>query len=96
MGEPSKDSTGVLGAGLRAEIKQIVLEAMREAAGNGTSNSLALLDIEQAAKFLGVPKSWVGEAARRGELTSVKLGHYTRFRPEDLAEFVEQKIISRR
>lgn len=95
MSEPSKDSS-VLGAGLRAEIKQIVLEAMREAAGNGTGGSPSLLDIEQAAKFLRVPKSWVGEAARRGELPSVKLGHYTRFRPEDLAQFIGQKQFTRR
>jgi excisionase family DNA binding protein len=38
-----------------------------------------------------VPKTWISEAARRGEIPTVRLGHYVRFKIEDLQVFVERR-----
>lgn len=70
------------------QIRAVVREEIRAANGNGV-NSPALLSAEQAAKLWDVPKTWIGEAARRGELPCVRLGHYVRFKPEDLQAYVE-------
>jgi excisionase family DNA binding protein len=45
-----------------------------------------LLDAKQLAEHLSVPESWVREQARIGALPSVKLGHYVRFRLDDIKE----------
>jgi len=49
-----------------------------------------LLTYESAAKHLGVPISRVKQAVREQSLRAVKIGHYTRFRREDLEDFVER------
>jgi hypothetical protein len=43
-----------------------------------------LLNAKQLAEHLAVPESWVREQARIGALPSVKLGHYVRFRLDDI------------
>ena len=50
----------------------------------------SLVDAEAAAQLLGVPKSWVLARAREGGLPCVKLGHYTRFSPSDLAAWARK------
>jgi excisionase family DNA binding protein len=55
-----------------------------------------LLTDAEAAELLAVPKSWVGEAARRGELPHVKLGRYRRFDRGELLEWVERQKSGRR
>jgi excisionase family DNA binding protein len=47
-----------------------------------------LLTAPEAAKILNVPESWVREQARLGELPSVRLGHYVRFRSDELRVFL--------
>jgi excisionase family DNA binding protein len=47
-----------------------------------------LLDSFEAAARLGVPETWVRAMARQRKLPSVRLGHYIRFRPADLDDFV--------
>jgi excisionase family DNA binding protein len=47
-----------------------------------------LLTAPEAAKILNVPESWVREQARLGELPSVRLGHYVRFRSDELRAFL--------
>jgi excisionase family DNA binding protein len=48
----------------------------------------ALLTAPDLAKLFGVPESWVREQARLGNLPSVKLGHYVRFRVEEVQHFL--------
>lgn len=48
----------------------------------------ALLNAEQAAALLGVPKSWILSEARAGRCPHVKLGHYTRFDRGELLGWV--------
>jgi excisionase family DNA binding protein len=50
-----------------------------------------LLTDAEAAELLAVPKSWVGEAARAGQLPHVKLGRYRRFVRSELLEWVEEQ-----
>jgi excisionase family DNA binding protein len=72
---------------IRAVVREEIVAANLN--GNGNGHSPALLSAEAAAKCFGVPKTWISEAARRGELPSVKLGHYVRFKPEDLESFIK-------
>ena len=54
----------------------------------GTSR---LLDAGEVAARLNLPVTWVRDAARRGELPSLKLGHYRRFRSEDVESYIAAK-----
>jgi len=71
-------------------IREIVREEIKAAAEN-EHDSPTLLSAEAVAKVFDVPKTWISEAARRGELPSVRLGHYVRFRIEDLQTFVSTR-----
>jgi excisionase family DNA binding protein len=53
-----------------------------------------LLNAEQLAEHLGVPESWVREQARIGHLPSIKLGHYVRFRLDDVQRYLHQPIMT--
>ncbi|MFX0201143.1 MAG: helix-turn-helix domain-containing protein [Candidatus Hodarchaeota archaeon] len=49
-----------------------------------------LLGIEEVAKILNVPRSWVYERTRRGEIPHFKLGKYLRFDAQAIEKFVEK------
>jgi excisionase family DNA binding protein len=51
-----------------------------------------LLDAEQAAVLLGIPRSSVYAYAKRGELPHVKIGRHVKFIRADL----EQALVERR
>jgi excisionase family DNA binding protein len=63
---------------------------LSERIANGESKSLgsALLSAPDLAKLFGVPESWVREQARMGNLPSIKLGHYVRFKIEEVQRFL--------
>ena len=50
-----------------------------------------LLTAEEVASLLQVPKSWVYEQARSGQLPTVCLGRYRRFREESIREWVDRQ-----
>jgi excisionase family DNA binding protein len=50
-----------------------------------------LLTAEDVAEILGVPKSWVYAASRRGELPTVTLGRYRRYRPEAIEQWITEQ-----
>jgi excisionase family DNA binding protein len=50
-----------------------------------------LRDAAYIAERLGVPRSWVYEAARRGDLPSVRCGHYRRFDDRDIDRWIEEQ-----
>ncbi|MFQ5852561.1 MAG: helix-turn-helix domain-containing protein, partial [Candidatus Binatia bacterium] len=69
------------------EIRRIVREEIQALKGeSGQQDGGQLLTAEQVAELWEVAVSKVREMARRGELPHVRLGHYMRFRPEDLNE----------
>ena len=72
------------------EVRRIVREELAVINGNGHS-SPTLLSADAAAKLWDIPKTWISEAARRGEIPTVRLGHYVRFKVEDLQAFVEKR-----
>lgn len=58
-----------------------------------------LLTVKEVAARLAVPKSFVYELARRGDLASARLGRYVRFRVTAIEEYLsrqEQKPLDKR
>jgi len=49
-----------------------------------------LLTAAEVASILRVPKSWVYEQARSGQLPTVCLGRYRRFREESICEWIDR------
>ena len=52
-----------------------------------------LIDAEGAADLLGVNRSWVMDAARRGQIPHVKIGRYTRFFADDLEQWARARQV---
>jgi excisionase family DNA binding protein len=50
-----------------------------------------LLSVHQAAGMLSVRPSWIYDAARRGQLPSVRLGKHVRFLRSDLECWVAEQ-----
>lgn len=50
-----------------------------------------LLGARELAELFGVPESWVREQARLHILPSFKLGHYVRFRIEEVERFLTER-----
>lgn len=49
-----------------------------------------LWDVKQVMTFLNVKRTWVYEAANRGELPHVRLGSKLRFEPDQVREYVRK------
>jgi excisionase family DNA binding protein len=74
-------------ATLKALESQILWRLLTERNSNVRSDGFPrLLDAKQLAEHLSIPESWVREQARLGQLPSIKLGHYVRFRLDDIKE----------
>ena len=82
----------ILGDALRAEIKQIVIEAMREAVSKMPEAivEMVLLTPEQLAGRLQVPVSWVYEQSRHNKIPTHRVGRYIRF---DIREVLQSARI---
>lgn len=50
-----------------------------------------LLTVPQVAEMLGVEKTWVQRAVKRGEIPYVRLGRYLRFREESIAAWIREQ-----
>lgn len=50
-----------------------------------------LLTAAQVAELLGVPKGWVYEQSRKGEIPTVELGRYRRFRREAIDDWIAEQ-----
>jgi excisionase family DNA binding protein len=53
----------------------------------------ALLTIKDAQRLLNVPRSWLYERTRKGEIPHVKLGKYIRFDREELLAWVAARAV---
>jgi excisionase family DNA binding protein len=49
-----------------------------------------LIDAKVASRLLGVPHTWLLAQARAGQIPHHRLGHYVRFNPDDLKEWLTQ------
>lgn len=63
----------------------------RVATSNGKNGDSALMSAPQVAKLFDVPEWWVREQARLGTLPSIRLGHYVRFKAEEIQRFVAER-----
>jgi excisionase family DNA binding protein len=52
-----------------------------------------LIDAREAGALLGVPHTWLLAQARAGRVPHHRLGHYVRFNPEDLREWLRDTRI---
>lgn len=48
----------------------------------------SLLDIDEAAAYLNVPRRWVADAVRQRRIRCTRIGKHVRFRIEHLDELV--------
>lgn len=49
------------------------------------------MDAKDVAKMLSIPVSWVYRASRDGELPTVKIGRYRRFRREAVEKWITEQ-----
>jgi excisionase family DNA binding protein len=60
-------------------------------AADPTSDADDLLGAPKLAKRFGVPESWIREQARQGKLPCLRLGHYMRFRLEEVERYLTER-----
>jgi excisionase family DNA binding protein len=53
-----------------------------------TTGFTPLIDAKAASRLLGVPHTWLLAQARAGTIPHHRLGHYVRFNPQDLANWL--------
>ncbi len=51
------------------------------------------MDAKQASVLLGVPYTWLLAQARAGKIPHHRLGHYVRFDPDELKQWLEETKI---
>ncbi|MGA2454393.1 MAG: helix-turn-helix domain-containing protein [Solirubrobacteraceae bacterium] len=49
-----------------------------------------LIDAKAASELLGVPHTWLLAQAREARIPHHRLGHYVRFNPDDLQEWLKE------
>jgi excisionase family DNA binding protein len=71
--------------------RAIVREELKAAMVANQAKPKLTYDTKEAAAILYLPESWIAAAARDGKIACVKVGHYVRFRLEDLQAFIESE-----
>ena len=54
-------------------------------------NPHPLIDAAAAADLLGVPRSWVMDAARHDRIPNIRIGRYRRFDRDELLEWAHRR-----
>ncbi len=75
-----------------AVVERLTHARLRRELADFTQATEGLLTATDAARVLGVPKSYVLELGRRGDLPRVTMGKYVRFRPADLATYIAAHV----
>lgn len=87
----SIEKSGILGEALRAELKQIVEEAVCEALATKMPEAIIsteLLTPEQLSARLQVPVSWVYEQSRHDKIPTHRIGRYIRFELREVVQYL--------
>jgi excisionase family DNA binding protein len=85
----SVEKSGILGEAFRAELKQIVEEAVCEALAKMQAIiSTELLTPEQLSARLQVPVSWVYEQSRHDKIPTHRIGRYIRFELREVLQYL--------
>ncbi len=89
----SETTPNLLGEALLETIRQAVRQEIWAVNQNGHNDRNGaggeLLTAKQAGERWNIPASKIKAMARQGQLPCVRLGHYVRFAPADLARFIE-------
>ena len=73
------------------QLRAVVREEIERAAGqDGHQEPKFIYTTKEAAKIIGVPVSWLAKAARQGDISCVRMGHYVNFTLDDLKSFIEK------
>ena len=72
------------------QIRAVVREEIAAALATNKPKPKLLFTTEEAAELVAVPVTWLAEAARQNKVPSVRVGHYVRFKIDDLRNFIEQ------
>ncbi len=75
----SETIPNLLGEAILDTIRQAVREEIRAAQGQNGHGEFKLLTPEELADRLQVPRSWVYEQSRQGNIPTHRLGRYIRF-----------------
>lgn len=67
------------------------LLAQRPANGGNANGNTGLLSAPQLAEMWNIPETWVREQARLGVLPFIRLGHYVRFRLDEVERFLAER-----
>lgn len=80
----------ILGDALRTELKQLIMEAIREVLPNISKAIMhtELLTPEQLAARLQVPVSWVYEQSRHDKIPTHRVGRYIRFDIREVLQYL--------
>jgi excisionase family DNA binding protein len=76
-------------AGRWARARNAAAQITRRAV-HADSPPFALIDAKAASLMLGVPHTWLLAQAREGRIPHHRLGHYVRFNPDDLREWLQE------
>ncbi len=76
-------------AGRWARARNAAAQITRRAV-HADSPPFALIDAKAASTMLGVPPTWLLAQAREGRIPHHRLGHYVRFNPKDLKEWLAE------
>ena len=79
-------------AGRWARARNAAAQITRRAV-HADSPPFALIDAKAASQMLGVPPTWLLAQAREGRIPHHRLGHYVRFNPDDLKEWLRETRI---
>jgi Zn-dependent protease with chaperone function len=94
--EPQSSTS--LDAGETASTVTVIPKPGRGRTRNGSDDHIRwaltpLIDAKAASTLLGVPYTWLLSQAREGKIPHQRLGHYVRFNPEDLANWIAENRI---
>jgi len=92
VGKPDNNQDSVLAVTLTVgKLREIIRQEMQQASnGNGHQQPQLAYTTKEAAKIIGVPDTWLAKAARQGDVSCVRMGHYVNFTPDDLKSFIKK------
>jgi len=84
----------ILGDDLRAEIKALVVEAVREvlAENEKRPERKDYMTAKELAAEFGLKRTWFEALGRAGEIPRCKPGRYVLFKREDVARYLEKNM----
>jgi excisionase family DNA binding protein len=70
--------------------RRAIPDGATAATSSGSRKFTPLIDARAASQLLGVPHTWLLAQARERRIPHHRLGHYVRFNPDDLHEWLEE------